>query len=223
MLFRMSDFSASETFSDSSASLRAVMSLTRINRHCSPLISMISADSSPSTSPPFLFRNLASRSRTFPFSLSSKRKRVRTSGVSQILSSSELRPMASSRRYPVTRTNASLTSMYLPSAMVLMLRTDGVARKALANFSSDSRSASSTRLRWVMSLTRLRSRFSPCRLITTPEKRPARNSPFLPRSVNSRSRTSPSFSRSATNSRRSNGSCQSPSSGAVRPTASSRV
>ena len=73
--------------------------------------------------------------------------RTHVSGSVQNVSSSAVRPSTSSALYPVIRRKLSLTSMKRPSVSVLTIMESGLERNALANFSSEERSASSARCR----------------------------------------------------------------------------
>ena len=131
--------------------------------------------------------------------------------------------MTSWRVYPSTFSKLEFTSTIRPSASRLMEMGSGPDSNAFWNFSSLFCSASSARLLSVMSLEIASKYVSPCRSMSSAEKRQVKLSPDFLHNSNSKSRTLDSFCRMFLKTSRSAGSLNIPSSRDVLPITSWRV
>ncbi len=102
---------------------------------------------------PLLVRSRTSVSLTSPSDSSWAMWRSRSAGDSQRPSSSVVCPISSSRANPRILQNSWLTSMTCPSFTRLIAIPAGTAMNTLANFSSETRRASSACLRPLTSVT----------------------------------------------------------------------
>ena len=135
----------------SSAFLRSVMSMIELMMTCSPPSALTSDETNPIHSPPPFLKKVNSALRIMPCCWSSRTKRSRSLGSLQMLSRGLLSPTTSSRAQPVISRYRWLTSMKRPSCSRVIAIAAVLPWNALANFSSESRSASSAPLRLVMS------------------------------------------------------------------------
>ena len=140
-------------FKASSACLRSVMSVVTASMHSTPAMLISSAESNMVWTSPDFRREWYSSLMIRPLFLRCLMIFSRSLGNTHISSSFELLPSVSLRVYPCPRVKLSFTSRNTPSASVEIDIALGLERKALENFSSDSRNATSACLRSEISRT----------------------------------------------------------------------
>jgi len=199
------------------------MSSDTLSTAGSPPNVMTSEFTSMRRSSPARVRKPTSKSRTRPSPRSWRSMRSRCSAVTQKPISALLWPSISSRVYPPWRSAASFTARWRWSARLVIDIGSGLAWKATMKRRSLSRSASSARVRSVMSVSALRMHASPSNCTMSAESTVTRTSPLFTWNRHSRLRTEPPAFRTRIPSSRRAGSTQRPSSTGVRPRISSRV
>ena len=134
----------------SSRRLRSPISEAIVTKQACPSTVTGAADIKMSTNSPVFLRHLTSRFRTRPCALSRLMARSRSAVADHSPISTEVRPMLS-RSKPSSFVKVSLNSRIRPSSSVVTAMNSGLARKISASLRSLLRSASSARLRSVMS------------------------------------------------------------------------